>query len=77
MTTSTGQSAGRRSEVSRSAYSCLCVGTNLSWFACRWTSMVVLGCESMDCVLQGESSHVGSIKTTSSGLGDDVEEAMA
>ncbi len=77
MTTSTGQSTGRRSEVSRSASSCLCVGTNLSWFACRWTSVVVLGCERMDCVLQGESSHPGSIKTTSSGLGDDVEEAMA
>ena len=39
--------------------------------------MVVLGCERMDCVLQGESSHAGSMKTTSSGLGDDVEEAMA
>ena len=63
--------------MSRSASGCLCVGTNLSWFACMWTSMVVLGCERMDCVLQGESSHAGSIKTTSSGLGDDVEEAMA
>ena len=77
MTMSTGQVAGLRSVMSRSASSCLCVGTNLSWFACMWTSMVVLGCERMDCVLQGESSHAGSIKTTSSGLGDDVEEAMA
>ena len=39
--------------------------------------MVMLGCESMDCVLQGESSHADSMKTTSSGLGDDVEEAIA
>ena len=39
--------------------------------------MVVLGCESMDCVLQGESSHASSMKTTSSVLGDDAEEAMA
>ena len=39
--------------------------------------MVMLGCESMDCVLQGESSLAGRMKTTSSGLGDDVEEAMA
>ena len=39
--------------------------------------MVVVGWERLDCVLQGESSHAGSIKTTSSGLGDDVEEAMA
>ncbi len=39
--------------------------------------MIVLGCESMDCVLKGESSHAGSMKTTSSGLGGDVEEAIA
>jgi hypothetical protein len=39
--------------------------------------MVVLGCESMDCVLHGESSHAGRIKTTRSGLGDIVEEASA
>ena len=39
--------------------------------------MVVLGCERMDCVLQGESSHADSMKTTSNGLGDDVEGAMA
>ncbi len=63
--------------MSRSAYNCLCVGTNLSWFACRWTSMVVLGCESMDCVLHGESSHAGRMKMTSSGQGNDVEEEIA
>ncbi len=39
--------------------------------------MVVLVCEGMDCVLQGVSFHAGSMKTTSSGLGDDVEEAIA
>ena len=36
-----------------------------------------LGCESMDCVLQGESSHVGRIKTTKRGLGDAIEHAIA
>ncbi len=39
--------------------------------------MLVLGCESMDCVLHGESSQAGRIKTTRSGLGDVVEEASA
>ena len=39
--------------------------------------MVVLGCESMDCVLHGESAQAGWIKTTISGLGDIVEEASA
>ncbi len=39
--------------------------------------MVVLGCESLDCVLHGESSHAGRIKATRSGLGDIVEEASA
>ena len=39
--------------------------------------MVVLGCDSMDCVLHGESSHAGRMKTTKSGLGDIVEEASA
>ncbi len=36
-----------------------------------------LGCESIDCVLQGESSHAGSMKTTRRGLGDAIEEAIA
>ena len=39
--------------------------------------MVVLGCESMYCVLHGESSQAGNIKTTKSGLGDVVEKASA
>ncbi len=39
--------------------------------------MVVLGCESMDCALHGESSQAGRIKTTRSGLGDIAEEASA
>jgi hypothetical protein len=38
--------------------------------------MVVLGCESMDCVLHGELSHAGRMKITSSGQGDDVEEEI-
>ena len=77
MTISTGQSAGRRREVSRLESSCLCVGTNLSWLACSWMSMVVLGCASMDCVLHGECSHAGRMKMTRSGLGDVVEEEIA
>ncbi len=39
--------------------------------------MVVLGYESMECVLHGESSQAGRIKTTRSGFGDIVEEASA
>ncbi len=39
--------------------------------------MIVLGCESMDCDLHDESSQVGRIKKTRSGLGDIVEEASA
>ncbi len=39
--------------------------------------MVVLGCESMDCVLHGESSHASRMKMTSSGQGDAVEEEIA
>ena len=39
--------------------------------------MVVLGFDSMDCVLRGESSQAGRIKTTRSGLGDVVEETSA
>ena len=39
--------------------------------------MDMLGYESIDCVLQGESSHVGRIKITKRGLGDGIEEAIA
>ena len=74
---STGQVAGLRSVMSKSASNCLCVGTNLSWFAWIWTIMVVLGCDSIDCVLHGESSQAGWMKTTSSELGDVVDEASA
>jgi hypothetical protein len=63
--------------MSRPASNCLCVKTNFDWFAWRWASMIVLGCESMDCVLHGESSQAGRKKTTRSGLGDIVEEASA
>jgi hypothetical protein len=55
--------------MSSSLSNCLCVGTNLSWFAWRWASMVVLGYDSTDCVLHGESSQAGKIKTTRSGVG--------
>ncbi len=37
----------------------------------------MLGCDSNDCVLHGESSQAGRVKTTRSGLGDIVEEASA
>ena len=74
---STGQIAGQRSEMSRSASNGLCVKTNLSWFAWIWASMVVSGSDSMDCVLHGEPSQAGRIKTTSNGLGDIVEEPSA
>ncbi len=77
MTISTGQSAGRRRDMSRFASNCLCVGTNLSWLACRWMSMVVLGCESMDCVLHGEFFHTGRMKMTSRGQENAVEEEIA
>ena len=63
--------------MSRLASNCLCVGTNLSWLACKWMSMAMLGCESMDCVLHGEFSHACKMKMTSSELGDDVEEEIA
>ncbi len=39
--------------------------------------MVVLGCESMDCGIHGESSHAGRMKMTNSGQGDVVEEEIA
>ncbi len=39
--------------------------------------MVGLWCESIDCVLHGETSQAGRINTTRSGLGDLVEEAIA
>ena len=78
MNRSTGQVAGLESVMSRSASNCLCVGTNLRWFAwILWARMVVLGCDSMDCVLHGESSQAGRMKTTRSGLGDVVDEASA
>ncbi len=77
MTRSTGQVAGLRSVMSRLASNFLCVGTNLNWFAWIWASMVVLGCDSMDCVLHGESSQTGRMKTTRRELGDIVDEASA
>ena len=49
--------------MSKSASNYFCVGTNLSWFAWISANMVVLGCDSMDCVLHGEFSHVGHVIT--------------
>ncbi len=76
MTMSTGQSEGRRSEMSRSESNCLRVGTNLNWFAWRWASVAAMGCESMDCVLHGDSSQAGRINTTRSELGDVVSKCV-
>ena len=39
--------------------------------------MVRLGCWCMAWVLHGESSHAGSIRTTRTGLADDVVKASA
>jgi hypothetical protein len=39
--------------------------------------VILLGCDSMDYALYGESSQAGRVKTTRSGLGDIVEEASA
>ena len=36
-----------------------------------------LGCDSMDYVLQGESSHAGRMKTTRRGLRDAIELVIA
>ena len=36
-----------------------------------------LGCESIDCDLQGESSQAGRMNTTKRGLGDAMEQAIA
>ena len=62
--------------MSRSTSNCLCVGTILSWCVCRWAIMDRLGCDSIDCVLQGESSHTGRMKTTRRRLGDAIEQAI-
>ncbi len=52
-------------------------GTSLSWLALSCTWVVILGWESMDCVLQGKTSHAGSIKTAKNGLIGMVEHARA
>ena len=76
---STGQSAGLRVERFLSLSSCLCDWMNLSWLAGRCASVVRLGCWSMAWVLHGESSHAGSISTTTTkkGFANDVAEASA
>jgi hypothetical protein len=57
--------------------SCLFDDTRLSWLGLRWASVVKLGWERMKCVLQGESSHAGNIKTTKNGLLVVMEHARA
>jgi hypothetical protein len=52
-------------------------GTRLSWLGLRWASVVKLGWEKMECVLQGESSHAGNMKTAKNGLLVVVEHARA
>ncbi len=39
--------------------------------------MDMLGCENMEGVLQGESTHAGRMKMTRRGIGDVMEKAIA
>jgi hypothetical protein len=68
MTSSTGQSAGRRRERSRSASCCRSTGTNLSWLGSKCTMMSKFGCESIALVLHGESSHACKIRMQRKGV---------
>ncbi len=61
----------------RSLSNCLCIGMNLSCLAGRCASVVRLGCWSLEWILQGESSHAGSIRTTRNGFGDVVAQVRA
>ena len=63
--------------MSRLVSSCSLVGMNLSWLGLSWTSVVMLGWDSMECVLHGASSHAGRIMTTSRGLSVAAEQARA
>ena len=67
----------RKRETLMLPSSCLLTGTNLSLVGLRWVSVVNLGWERMECVLQGESSHAGSIKTPKNGLLVVIEHAIA
>jgi hypothetical protein len=72
-----GYSAARRRVIQRLLSGCLLAGTNLSCLGFRWTSVVMLGWESMERVLCGESSHGGSIKTTRDGFSVAIDQARA
>jgi hypothetical protein len=74
---SIGHSVARERVMMAISSSCLCGGTRLSWLGLRWASVVKLRWERMECVIQGESSHAGNIKTTRNGLLVVVEHARA
>ena len=72
-----GHSVARERATLALSSSCLFGGTRLSWLELRWASVVKLGWETMECVIQGESSHPGSIRTAKNGLLVVVEHARA
>ena len=65
---SIGQFVARERVMMPISSSCLFGGTRLIWLGVRWASVVKLGWERLEYVLQGESSHAGNIKTTMNGL---------
>ena len=77
ITMSIGQFAARRRGMIRLLSSCFGAGTILSWLGLRRTRVVVLGWESMECILHGEISYSGSIRTTKTGLSVTMEKARA
>ena len=74
---SIGHSVARERVMMAISSSCLFGGPRLSWLGLRWACVFKLGWERMECFLQGESSHVGNIKTTKKGLLVMVEHARA
>ena len=74
---SIGHSVARERVRMAISSSCLFSGSRLSWLGLRWASVVNLGWERMECVLQGETSHAGNIKTTKNGLLVAVEHARS
>jgi len=74
---SIGHYVARKREILVTSSSCLFAGTHLSWLGLRWASVVKLRLKRMECVLQGESFHVGSIKIARNGLLVVVEHARA
>ena len=74
---SIGHSVAHERVMMAISSSCLLGGTRLSWLGLRWASVVKLGWERIERVLQGESSHAGNIKTTKNGLLVVVEHSRA